>query len=95
MPPGDFNAEVLSPTGSEFPAVGFVITNAAGQVVVSATGPFESQWSAGVGNARTLLTTLMTISVDMGTTNPTGAGWVLMLSGTGSFANGTETHTLP
>jgi hypothetical protein len=86
--PGDFEMEVLGhngPNETEFPAVGFAILNAAGQVVVYESGPFEHRWTSGVGNPSTLLTRSMTVTVDMGTANPAGGNYFLAVTGTGPF----------
>ena len=93
--PGDFWMNVTNATGSEFSAVGFAITNAAGQVVVFSTGPFETSWTSGVGNSSTLLTSSMTFSVDMGTVDPSGGGYFVELTGTGPFADSSEGWGLP
>jgi hypothetical protein len=77
---------VVGPNGAEFPAVGFAVLSAAGQVLVYETGPFESQWTSGVGSPSTLLTSGMTITVDMGTADPAGGNWFLSVTGTGPFA---------
>jgi len=87
--PGDFETQVLGFNGSNatvFPAVGFAILNATGQVVVYSEGSIEDQWTSGIGNSSTLLTSGMMITADMGTANPAGGNWFLSLTGTGRFA---------
>jgi hypothetical protein len=93
--PGDFSMNVTNGTGSEFPAVGFAITNAAGEVVVYSAGPFEASWTPGAGDAATLLTTSMSISVDMGTADPSGGLWTVNLTGIGPFTDSAEGWSLP
>jgi hypothetical protein len=91
--PADFEMEVMGnngPNETEFPAVGFAILNAAGQVVVYAPGPVENGWTSGVGNPSTLLTNTSTFSIDMGAQNPSGGGYFLALTGTGPFAGSGE-----
>jgi hypothetical protein len=91
--PGDFEAQVINTTNgteSGVPVVGYAITNAAGQVVVYESGSVEAQWTPGVGNSSTLLTSTMTLWVDMGVANPSGGFMILQLTGTGPFADSAE-----
>jgi hypothetical protein len=95
--PAEFQMEVLGNNGPNetlYPSVGFAILNAAGQVVVYATGPFEEVWTSGVGSPNTLVSSTMTVSVDMGTTNPTLGGYFLAITGTGPFADSEESYGL-
>jgi hypothetical protein len=78
------------PHGSGFPVAGFAITNGSGAVIVYSLGASETQWSAGVGNSETLLTSNMTMWVDTGTTNIFGEGYVLTIVGTGAFQESEE-----
>jgi len=93
--PGDFELQVTGPNGTGFPAVGFAILNSTGQVVVYEFGPVEDGWTAGVGNSSTLLTNNMTLTIDMGTADPTGGGWGLMVTGTGPFVDSVLGFSLP
>jgi hypothetical protein len=93
--PEDFEVEVTGPTGTVFPAVGYAILNSSGEVVVFAYGAVEDGWTAGVGNATTLLTNSMTLSVDMGAANPAGGNYGLTLTGAGPFANSGMGFGLP
>jgi len=95
--PADFQMEVLGNNGPNetlYPSVGFAILNAQDQVVVYAAGPFEDVWTSGVGTPNTLVSSTMTISVDMGTADPTSGGYFLVLSGTGPFVDSEESYGL-
>jgi hypothetical protein len=88
--PGDFTLQVKGAGGSGYPAVGYAILSVAAQVVVYSTGAIEVAWSAGVGSASTPLSATMVMIVDMGTTDPTGQGYYLTLTGTGPFTRSSE-----
>jgi hypothetical protein len=93
--PNDFDAAVATSNDTIFPSVGFAVTNVAGQVVVYAPGPVESSWTPGVGNPGSILTSTMSIVVDLGTSIPSGQNWFLMVTGTGPFAGSTLDYGLP
>jgi hypothetical protein len=89
--PANFTMNVTGgPHGSEFPVVGFAITNGSGAVIAYSMGASETQWSAGVGSPETLLTNNMTMWVDTGTVNIFAQGYVLNIVGTGAFQESEE-----
>lgn len=89
--PGDFELEVTNATGSEVPVAGYAITNTVGQVVVYSLGSIETAWSSGVGTSTTLLASTMTLSLDLGTTNPSALGSLaLSITGVGPFVESGE-----
>jgi hypothetical protein len=70
--------------------VGYAVIDSTGRVVVSSSGPDTGApplWSNGTGTPDTFLSTTMHISVDMGTVNPAGLGYALVVSGWAPFNN--------
>jgi flagellin-like protein len=84
--------------------IGFVIadnTNTAqATYTTAATGsmsmPGAGNWAyPGADSASTSLTNLFTFQINMGTTNPAGLGYVLVVSGAGSFSGNVAPVALP
>jgi len=79
---------------------GFSILNSTGVIATQYTAPggvmaMTSGWTYSAGtNASTLLTSLYTILLDMGTLDPHGQGYSFVALGTGSFS-GTTVVALP
>ena len=87
--PADFSllVENLSNGSDSSVPVGYAILNITGAVVVYSTGPSETAWTSGVGSSSTFLTPGMTITVDMGTQNPTLESFGLQFTGQGPYAD--------
>jgi hypothetical protein len=86
--PGDLSLGVFQNSNGVF-VTGYAVLDANGQVVVSAygtgTGAGGTAWSPGTGTSNTSLTTTMRLTVDMGSENPAGHGYVLAVEGWGSY----------
>lgn len=93
--PGDFQIQVTGHNGTLIPTAGYAVLTITGQVLVYSLGPVETAWSSGSGGANTSLSSTMTLLIDVGATNPAGAGYSLTLTGTGPFANSSEGTSLP
>jgi flagellin-like protein len=101
--------EVKTATGAiDAAAVGFYVVNVGGSVVTCAaglTGAMTSTFSTfttvaaacngAVCSTSTPLTSIYTISIDMGATNPTGTGLSFVAIGTGSYSGTTSPLSLP
>lgn len=96
------NVQILTAGGTVWSGMagggGAGITDIKGAAVVSgpvaAAGAFAvTTWTAGAGYTTTTpLTAAMSFWVDMGTANPSGQGYVLVIIGTGSFSGQTTTN---
>jgi hypothetical protein len=92
--PGDLSLGVSLPNyNGDNGVVGYAILNASGQVVVYANGPGTGAggglWTSETGTNDTLLTTTMSLTIDMGGQDPQGVGYVLTTEGWGpSFTLG-------
>jgi len=101
----DVAFEVRTPVGAvaDVPgAQGFSIWNITGGTVARSSAPspvlLSSVWSYAPGshfNGTTPLTTLYTIWIDMGTTNPSGLGYSFVALGQGQFGGMTAPLGLP
>ena len=87
--PADFSVSVtnFSSGATYLGTVGFAILTVGGSVLVSCTGSVEYSWTAGVGTSDSLLSAGMSLTVDMGTQDPSTGNWGLTLMGQGPFAN--------
>jgi hypothetical protein len=87
--PADFSVSVTNfSSGATYPGtVGFAILTAGGSVLVFSTGSVETSWTAGVGSSDSALLAGMSLTVDMGTQDPSAGSWGLTLMGQGPFAN--------
>jgi flagellin-like protein len=101
---GSVLLQVKTATGTFAPAaVGFYVTNIAGNVAACVTGAAGSMSSSlqftyptdVAATSATPLTTVYTISIDMGATNPTGQGYTFDAAGQGSYSGTTGALTLP
>lgn len=87
--PADFDLEVMVQNTSGdtlYPAVGFAITNISGEVLVYSYGSTEAEWTNGTGTPGELMTSAMTLTLDLGTSAPPGANLFLSVTGTGPYS---------
>jgi hypothetical protein len=96
---GSLNAQVLLAGGGVDPTapatgVGIAITSISSGVVAWNAGMSFTTWGHFVSSSTTQVLTSMTIWVDMGTTNPTGARNSLVIYGIGPYS-GSESVALP
>jgi hypothetical protein len=104
IPFGEIRCNVTTNTGSAYVATagqsGFTIENATGAVVAQYSaygGPMTmtSTWTYRLGSsATTVLTSLYTVLVDVGSANPHDHGYVFHAVGTGAWS-GTTSLSLP
>jgi hypothetical protein len=94
--PQDLQLSVDDSSGATSAAPqGYAILGPGGAVLVYSTGPQETLWSDGTGSPTSSLTALDTVMVDMGTSDPVGLGYFLLVHGAGPYGDSTESISLP
>ncbi len=94
--PADFAVWVQSASGATTGIpVGYALENATGGVLVYSMGSEELTWQPAAGNSTVPLAVGDTLWVDMGATDPAGAGYSLAVTGIGAYYGSSEGFSLP